>query len=57
VGRQLGSYAFTPPDGTTDVAREGQNFRGRALAIVVGIIGKRRLGKQLGKTVNRKRNP
>jgi hypothetical protein len=50
------TYTFTQaPDGTTDVdvvvVREGKNFKGRALAIVVGIIGKRFLGKQLGKTV------
>ena len=42
-------------DGTTDVdvvvVREGKNFKGRALAIVAGIIGKRMLEKQLGKTV------
>ena len=50
------TYTFTPlPDGTTDldvvVVREGKNFKGRALAIVVGMIGRRFLGKQLGKTV------
>jgi hypothetical protein len=50
------TYTFTQqPDGTTDVdvvvVREGKNLKGRALAIVVGIIGKRILGKQLGKTV------
>jgi hypothetical protein len=50
------TYTFTqPPDGTTGVdvvvVREGKNFKGRALAIVVGIIGKRILQKQLGKTV------
>jgi len=42
------------PDGTTDVdvvVREGKNLKGRALAIVAGIIGKRMLEKQLGKTV------
>ena len=33
------------------VVREGKNFKGRALAIVVGIIGKRMLEKQLSKTV------
>src|ERR1700720_3508252 len=50
------TYTFTQaPDGTTDVdvvvVRDGKNLKGRALAIVVGIIGKRMLGKQLGKTV------
>jgi LDH2 family malate/lactate/ureidoglycolate dehydrogenase len=33
------------------VVREGKNVKGRALAIVVGIIAKPMLGKQLGKTV------
>jgi hypothetical protein len=50
------TYTFTrQPDGTTDVdaavVREGKNFRGRVLAIVLGTIGKRSLGKELGKTV------
>ena len=50
------TYTFTQsPDGTTNVdvvvVREGKNVKGRALAIVVGIIGKRFLEKQLGKTV------
>jgi hypothetical protein len=50
------TYTFTEqPDGTTDVdvvvVRDGKNFKGRALAIVVAIIGKRMLEKQLGKTV------
>ena len=50
------TYTFTQsPDGTTDVdvvvVREGKNFKGRALAIAVGIIGKRMLERQLGKTV------
>ena len=50
------TYAFTQShDGTTDidvvVVREGKNFKGRALEIAVGIIGKRMLEKQLGKTV------
>ena len=50
------TYAFTrEPDGTTGidvvVVRDGKNLRGRALAIVVGIVGKRVLEKQLGKTV------
>jgi hypothetical protein len=50
------TYTFTQsPEGTTTVdvvvVREGKNFKGRALAIVVTIIGKRMLEKQLGKTV------
>jgi hypothetical protein len=50
------TYTFRQSsDGKIDVdavvVREGKNFKGRALAIAVGIIGKRFLGKQLGKTV------
>jgi hypothetical protein len=50
------TYTFTQlPDGTTDVdvvvVREGKNVKGRALAIVVGIIAKPMLGKQLRETV------
>jgi hypothetical protein len=50
------TYTFTPqPNGTTDldavVVREGKNLKGRALAIVLAIFGKRVLGKGLGKTV------
>jgi hypothetical protein len=33
------------------VVREGKNFKGRALGIVLGVVGKRVLGKELGKTV------
>jgi len=49
------TYTFTQsPDGTTAidvvVVREGKNFKGRALEIAVGIIGKPMLEKQLGKT-------
>jgi hypothetical protein len=56
-GGQSGhTYTFTRnPDGTTDldavVVREGKNLKGRALGIVLGIFGKRVLGKQLAKTV------
>ncbi len=43
------------PDNVTDVdvvvVREGKNFRGRVLELVVGAIGKRSLEKSLGKTV------
>ena len=50
------TYTFTQqPNGTTDVdvvvVREGKNIKGRVLGIAVGIIGKRFLGKELGKTV------
>ena len=50
------TYTLTQrPDGTTDVdvvvVREGKNFRGRVVAVLVGIIGKRFLGKELGKTI------
>ena len=50
------TYTFTrQPDGTTDVdvvvVREGKNLKGRALGIVLGIFGKRVLGKALGNTV------
>jgi hypothetical protein len=50
------AYTFSrSPDGMTNVdvvvVREGKNLKGRALAIVVGIVGKRVLQKQLGKTV------
>jgi hypothetical protein len=42
-------------NGTTDmdvvVVREGKNFKGRVLGFLLGIVGKRVLGKELGKTV------
>ena len=49
------TYTFTrQPDGTTDVdvvvVREGKNIKGRVLAIVLGTVGQRSLGKALGKT-------
>jgi hypothetical protein len=56
-GGQSGhTYTFTRnPDGTTDldavVVREGKNLKGRTLGIVLGLFGKRVLGKALGKTV------
>jgi hypothetical protein len=55
-GKSGHTYTFTrQPDGTTEVdvvvVREGKNFKGRALGTVVGIFGKRLLGKELGKTV------
>ena len=50
------TYTFTrQPDGTTDldavVVREGKNLKGRALAIVLTVFGKRVLGGELEKTV------
>jgi hypothetical protein len=50
------TYTLTRnPDGTTDldavVVHEGKNFKGRALGLVLGVFGKRVLGKELGKTV------
>ena len=50
------TYTFTRrPKGTTDVdvvvVREGKNLKGRLLAIVLGTIGKRVLGKALASTV------
>ena len=50
------TYTFTRnPDGTTDldavVVREGKNLKGRALAIVLTVFGKRVLGGELEKTV------
>ena len=56
-GRNSGhTYTFKQSsDGTTEVdvvvVREGTTLKGRALATVVGIVGKRMLEKQLGKTV------
>jgi hypothetical protein len=50
------TYTLTrQPDGTTEVdavvVREGKNLKGRALGLVLGIFGKRVLGKALGNTV------
>jgi len=55
-GRSGHTYTLTPrPGGTTDVdavvVREGKNLKGRLLAIVLGTIGKRVLGKALASTV------
>ena len=49
-------YTLTAqPDGTTEVdvvvVREGKNFKGRALGLVVGTIGKGKLSGALNKTV------
>ena len=50
------TYTLTrQPGGTTEVdavvVREGKNIKGRALGIVLGIVGKRVLQKELTKTV------
>jgi hypothetical protein len=50
------TYTLTrKPDGTTDidivVVRDGKNFKGRMLGIVLGIFGKRVLGKAMANTV------
>jgi hypothetical protein len=50
------TYSFTRrADGTTDVdvvvVRDGKNLKGRALALLLTVGGKRILGKELGKTV------
>jgi hypothetical protein len=50
------TYTLTrQPNRTTDVdvvvVREGKNIKGRVLAIGLGILGKRILGRELGKTV------
>ena len=49
------TYTFTRrPDGTTEldavVVRDGKNLRGRALGALLGIVGKRVLGRELEKT-------
>jgi hypothetical protein len=55
-GHSSHTYNFTRrPDGTTAVdvvvVREGKNFRGRLIGIVVGTVGKRVLEKAFGSTV------
>jgi hypothetical protein len=50
------TYTFTrQPNGTTDldvvVVREGKNLKGHMLGFVLGIFGKRVLGKAMDKTV------
>ena len=50
------TYTFVrQPGGVTDVdvvvVREGKNLKGRVLAVLIGVAGKRFLGKELGKTV------
>jgi hypothetical protein len=55
-GKSGHTYTLTPmPDGTTDidavVVRDGKNFKGRALGVVLGTVGTRVLQKALDKTV------
>ena len=55
-GKSGHTYTLTPqPNGTTNVdvvvVREGKNLKGRLLGVVVGLGGKRVLGKALDKTV------
>ena len=55
-GRSGHTYTFTRrPDGKTDVdvvvVREGKNLKGRAIGLLLAIVGKRVLGKGLEKTV------
>ena len=55
-GASSHTYTLTPrPDGTTEVdaivVREGKNLKGRALAVVLGTIGKSKLDTDFGKTV------
>ncbi len=50
------TYTLTrQPNGTTDVdvvvVRDGKNFKGRMVGIVLSLFGKRVLGKSLGETV------
>jgi len=55
-GRSGHTYTLTrQPNGTTDVdvviVREGKNFKGRALAVFLGIVGKGQLKKVFVKTL------
>ena len=56
------TYTFTrQSDGTTDidavVVREGKNLKGRALALVLGTVGKRVLVKAFGEDRQGHRGP
>lgn len=51
------TYTFRPrPDGTTEVdavvVREGKNAKGRALGLLLGVVGKRVLGGELRRTAH-----
>lgn len=55
-GRSGHTYTLTPqPDGTTrvevEVVREGKNFKGRAVGLLVGSVGKGVLRKALKNTI------
>ena len=55
-GKSGHTYTLTPqPNATTDVdvvvVRDGKNLKGRSIALLLAIVGKRILGKELGKTV------
>ena len=55
-GRSGHTYTLTPrPDGTTEVdvvvVRDGKNFKGRALGVVLSLFGKRVLGGAFAKTL------
>ena len=55
-GKSGHTYTLTPqPDGTTEIdvviVREGKNFKGRALGLVVGSVGKGKLQKAFDTTV------
>jgi hypothetical protein len=50
------TYTLTPrPDGTTEVdvvvVRDGKNFKGRAIGVVLALFGKRVLGGAFAKTL------
>jgi hypothetical protein len=50
------NYILTrKPDGTTDVdvivVRDGKNFKGKVLGAMLGVVGKRILAKEFGKTI------
>jgi len=55
VVRCVRSHLHVRPDGTTEVdevvVREGKNLKGRATGIVLGVFGKRVVGKALENTV------
>lgn len=55
-GKSGHTYTLTPrPDGTTEVdavvVRDGKNAKGRALGLLLGVVGKSVLGGELAKTV------
>src|SRR5262249_18331803 len=55
-GKSGHTYTFTPnPDGTTNldavVIRDGKNFKGHALGLVLSVFGRMVLGKALHNTV------